>query len=535
MALYGATLSPADAAPLRIRGESTFAVAQVAAADDGLLVSGSLRDDGDRAIAKAKIQLEGAVSRPCSTSSTLTDSSGSFCFFVPGAYRSPNNAPAVKLFFSGNDYFGPTDRRVELVVSDVRVNLRLELESPRWDLSRETHQVSIVRTDEGSPRDRFPVQLSLIRNDEEPKPLTRATLDSEGRSSVSLASSDLGAPGPVRLVAQIETTGRPSPEAEVAVTLVSPVRIEWVTQPTEARPSSGFDTQVRVRSLHGPVNSGWIESHVGETVVGIGEVQAGVATVRSRFRATRRPSVAFSVRYLPEHPWWMPVNRLTAELKLLPPSPWQHLPWMALALGVIWWVVKTWRRPLRRRLRSPSSDPTAVKPRPGIRVLESDGPKTGWQGVVRDVHTQTPIRAQVSLHVPSVDQAEACLARAECDALGRFELSEAARLPEGARLIVTAADYTTIEQAVPPPGRLDIGLMTRRRYLLEQLTAWATQRGAAWSQATPRRVAKLAAKRGERSIERWALDIEDAAYGPRAPGDRDERALKQRTPPLDRS
>ncbi len=536
LALGLSLAKPSDAARIRVRGESTFAVARVSPSDDGLQVTGSLRDESDQAISGATIVLEGVNALPCQSQSDVTDSAGVFCFLVTDPPPAPVTPSKITVSFAGNDYFAPSERQLELVATDLVLNLKLEVDAERWRLDHTSHRVTVRLQDADALQDRFQVRLWLEREARERVPLGAAGITPSRAAHFTVRSEDLGEPGPAQLSATIEHGNKTIARTHVPLVLVGGVQLAWAKELREARPSSGFEVLVAVSSQYGAVDSGWVETHVAGTVVGIVRVEAGVARVASRFLAPRRDSITLSARYISEQPWYVAGNTLSTELTLLPPSPWQHLPWLVLALGVTVWVLKTWRRPPSRKDRVAEATRDVV--RPGIRVLESGPNASGWQGTVRDAHTAEPIAdATLTISIPSVDAAGAVGARASTGADGRFDLPHLDSLPEGARLVVSSPSHSTLEQAVPAPGSLDIGLVTRRRSLLRHLTRWAESMGTPWErgpQTTPARVAGIAASRGDASAQRWALEVEEAAFGPTEPDEQRERGLIGMTPPLDR-
>jgi hypothetical protein len=107
------------------------------------------------------------------------------------------------------------------------------------------------------------------------------------------------------------------------------------------------------------------------------------------------------------------------------------------------------------------------------------------------------------------------------------------RTREGARLEVRAPFHVDLIRALPPPGRLSIALVQRRRALLDRLVAWARRAGAPWTtpgEPTPGDVARVARRVGSGSVAGWAERLEVAAYGPEPVDEAAEQAVRAHEP-----
>jgi hypothetical protein len=119
---------------------------------------------------------------------------------------------------------------------------------------------------------------------------------------------------------------------------------------------------------------------------------------------------------------------------------------------------------------------------------------------------------------------------------GSFSIAhvEAAR-NDGARLIVTAPNHTTLTEPAPADGTLAICLVSRRRTLVDRLVAWAKSAGRPWGRGkepTPLELAEAARRHNQPDVEGWAAAVAEAAYGPVAPDERRESDILGREPPL---
>jgi hypothetical protein len=160
---------------------------------------------------------------------------------------------------------------------------------------------------------------------------------------------------------------------------------------------------------------------------------------------------------------------------------------------------------------------------------------SGWVGTVVDAHEGHPIAgARVEVLLPSL-RATSAGPGIVTDEGGRFHLPPHPHpLPEGARLRVSAALHTEVERPLPPQGRVDIALMSRRRVLLRRLVRWARSGGLTWARSeepTPAEIANVALRRGDARTARWAEGIEAAAFGDTEVDQALEATLRAQEPP----
>jgi hypothetical protein len=107
------------------------------------------------------------------------------------------------------------------------------------------------------------------------------------------------------------------------------------------------------------------------------------------------------------------------------------------------------------------------------------------------------------------------------DADGRFEIPTDGTPHAAGRIRVEAVLHASLERPLPPPGRLAITLVTRKRALLARLVLWGGRRGSALQSAkepTPAEVARAASRAARTDIATWASAVEAAAFGAEAVG-----------------
>jgi hypothetical protein len=158
----------------------------------------------------------------------------------------------------------------------------------------------------------------------------------------------------------------------------------------------------------------------------------------------------------------------------------------------------------------------------------------GWNGSVRDAHDGHAIAgASIELILPSLRALPPQIS-VRSDALGHFSLPPILEpIPEGARLRISAPLHTEVERALPPQGRVDVALATRRRTVLARLVRWARAAGAPWQRSnepTPREIMNVAVRRGEAATARWAEAVEAAVFGDRPVDGAHEAAVRSQEP-----
>jgi hypothetical protein len=87
---------------------------------------------------------------------------------------------------------------------------------------------------------------------------------------------------------------------------------------------------------------------------------------------------------------------------------------------------------------------------------------------------------------------------------------------------------------LPPHGRLEVDLVTRRRQLVARFVAWATREGhgeKGIAEPTPGEVRQAAHRVHRPDVVEWADAVEGAAYGPDPVDEPVERRVLDREPP----
>ena len=153
---------------------------------------------------------------------------------------------------------------------------------------------------------------------------------------------------------------------------------------------------------------------------------------------------------------------------------------------------------------------------------------------MEDAHDGTPVvGARVAVLIPAFG-GEGVATSTYSDETGTFRLEHVADLPpEGARLEAAARWHATLERPLPPAGHVAIGLVTRRRALLERLVRWAVKKGRPFmdrGEPTPGAVARAAHQQRRSEVESWARAVERAAYGREPVDETEERKVKEREP-----
>jgi hypothetical protein len=560
--------SAAALAPLHIhvRGTSEFRV--VATAEpDGFSLRGELIDDAGSPIPHAAISVEafgsddprapielgpltacqGPSRRPGRGGSANepqieADERGSFC--------ATGNAKisALKVRFAGSKLHDPSEIQVPVESEQdrlLRTVLRFEPPPELLDLDRESITITASFRVDRSEASRLAggvarrEGLSLSLEDERGEHIADALTGGDGRARFDIKTSTLPGPGPGAVVARFAG----NPELAKAVVSQPVVRRADVhlalSHPIErADAEEGFPIDVDVTTARGPVVGGVVEIlRAGPAVatgepIGAGAVEQGHAHVIASFAAGGATAVPIQIRFIPAAPWYRAGATLEADVKLVSPGILKQVLVALVVLAAAAWIVGGWRR----APKAPFDVGEGIAPAPpsgraGVQIL---GPATGfngWRGIVTDAHDGTPVvGACLSIIAPAF-QGDGIVARATTDAHGEFVLDAA---PRGeARLVVESSEHSTYEQVLPPPNRLAVAVVTRRRALLDRLVRWARRRGApfdAMPEPTPGHVRRVAARGNALEVEGWARQMEAVVYGPDAVGEAVEREVRAAEP-----
>jgi len=542
----------AEAVKLRVRG-GTHIDARASGRSGRLEVRGTLRDDASRPLeGRLRLLLAAGAGMPpvsvgeptacaptlaaqlhASRSEVLIDTAGdgSFCLALPGALEHG----VVSLSFDGDRLFDKSETAVPIDASRHALLLSFSPEPKQLALERDAHSIWVdTRLEPSDDVPDEPLQLRLVLSpaDGKERELARTSVRPGERAELSVRSSDLGDPGVANLSVEFAGSDSVQPARRSArVVLTAQVVLSLPGSVPPSVPSDGVDLDLAVGSTRGAVPGGAVEALVGGQSAGTAPVNAGTARLVAAFAAPTTGVVPVTLRYLPDAPWWVAGDAITVNVPVAPESPWRRLPWVLAALAIGAWVIQSWWRP--GRTEKPEPERSSLPPaRPSLDVIELGPVDAGWHGRVLDAHEGTPIvGAKVTVVAPSFE-GDGVQSSAVSDDQGRFELPAGERA-EGARLIATARWHATLEKPLPPPGRVQVNLVSRRRALLGRLVEWANRMGKPWSRpgdATPGHVAGVAQPRRAEDVGAWARAVERAAYGPEAPDADEEGRIREQEP-----
>ncbi|HEX6272556.1 MAG TPA: hypothetical protein VFZ53_05940 [Polyangiaceae bacterium] len=548
---------------LRIRGQAIID-ATAGWLDGHLIVSGSLRDDTGRPLAGAVLTLHARGSDakpaelpagvPCSPlaeadkvpqggpteRSLRTDRSGRFCVDFAaepeGRFGGAPEPPVdVELRYAdGRGLFDAAARRIAVERNRRGVELRFVEPPAAIDLDAPHARVEIgARAEPAVPSGGATLPIVLYaRSEERERVVAQVACRLGGTAVLSVPTSELGAPGPLDLVARFagtesfqpaETARRVSRVARVALSLGRPA------EPSD--PESGVTLDLAVGSSRGAVASGSVEARLQGETVGIAKVESGTARVVARFARRAEKSASLTLHYLPSEPWWIASSPLRVEVTLAPRSHWGSLAWLLGFVAIAAGLLRSWRRPARAQRETSSAAP---KPRTAaVVVVEADEESAGWRGVVRDAHDETPVGAAEVAVVAEEPEGSRVVARTATSASGEFELPDVTTSAE-TRFVITARWHATLRVKPPPHGRLEIDLVTRRRQLVARFVAWAARDGHGMkgrSEPTPGDVREAGKRVRRPDVVAWANAVETAAYGPEPVDEPVERRVLDQEPP----
>lgn len=566
--------SPARAAKIEVRGGAKIE-ARARPVGAGVAIAGALHDETGAPIPSARVTMElvqadgggtvpDAMARPgslalpppepCASSAPVkrssakggtyeleTDEAGAFCVRTSTAL----GRAIVRLRYAGGPLYDATSDDLSVDPAGRDVALRLLPDAPVVSLDRDAlvwTAVARIGAADAVPAPRESLALTLA--DERGQKLGAETTDAAGEARFELSASTLGVPGPGELRLDFAGAGDLAPAHLVrTIERHASVRVAAVAGATRGTSEDGIPIHVGVTWRGGDVPNGTVEALLGGDSVGAGTVADGRATVVVTFASAGAREADVTLRYVPDAPFWEPGPPAVARVTLAAPSAWRKAPLALVAIAVAWWVLRGWRRMPQPKARGSlaTSMPTGE---PAVALVQAGRATEGWRGSVIDAHDGSAIaHASVAVVVPTF-AGETIAATARTDGAGRFVL---APLPveRGARLRVEAPWHAAIEQALPPAGELAIGMVSRRRKLLDRLVEWTRRAGAAWQpspEPTPGQVARIAERLnagGDASaaapsperVQAWARALEHAAYGEApvdAAAERDVDALEPR-------
>lgn len=506
---------------LRVRSAPHFATLRTSPESQGHRVDGFLQDEQNAPVAGARIEPVDAVrSRPCQATSAVTDEQGRFCLWLE------SGGDLAKLKFVGGEHFEPAQVQLSLAQLAAPPTLTLQT-SPEFLIGQQENPVRIVVEHPPSSAE-AQLQLRLFDSRQTELGTLRSPLDA-GQATFSLGAPFIRTPGPLTLEATLLSgTAGELAKASTQVDAITIVSVQVADLPPKVRAEEAFPVNVSTTAGGAPVDAGWVEVRSGALPVAIGPVVSGHANVQVTLSGSRRHNAELSVHYVAADPWHRPGAPVLHQVEVLGPLPWLHLPWAVFALGAGFWVLRTWRRPMRAVIQT-LSNLAGASPRAGARA--ASGPRSDWSGVVQDAHTRQPLTGvKVSLTAPALKTA-LVLHETVTDEYGAFVLP-GMPLPEGARLLFTLKTHSTLNQAAPGPCVLEVDLVDRRRTLLAAFHEWirATPLTPPHFEPTPQCVATSARHASDSPSESWAVRIDEAVFGPTPPDEALEQRLLQERP-----
>jgi len=478
-----------------------------------------LVDDVGTPLAEAALELEPtrqldvsncADERPRRRRSRLeltTDASGEVCLVVTGSPLSG----ALAVTFRGDPLHLPARTELPLEAAPRELELAFEAPSLELDLDQPEQRLSLRVSGDDGASDPLPAISLHLEDAGRERPLeTRDWARSGNTLTFRVASDQFGSPGPARLVARLEVASqRSSVQAEAVALRTARVRLEGRVVGIEP---DAAQLSVSASSPAGPPTSGWVEASAGGESTGSSPLLNGAAELRATL--VTPPPTQLTLRYHSDDPWWQAGDPLTLEIAAPTPRQPSHWPWLVLLAPIGYVCLRALERPA-----SPRRAPRPL-PRPALPAippaLASSVPVRGWSGTITDAHDGQPIAgARVDATLPSLREQPLGVSSVS-DVHGRFVLPPLREpIPEGARLHVFAALHSDFQRPLPPQGRVDVAMISRRRALLARLVRWARAAGTPWLRAgepTPGEVADVALRRGELATARWAEGVQAAAF-----------------------
>lgn len=507
------------------------------------ILHGKLRDDLGGPIANALIQLEvlqkdgkQAISTApiysCSPRTQLhpldgkvtitTDGQGTFCLRTT---KMPQQG-ILRLYFAGSTGIPGT-------FATLPFDTQLPATSLNWDprpeqIDLDAPSVRIAVTTKDSPNPESPVYMELL--DERGQLLATAVTDERGRAIFEMPTELLAGPGIGNLTAKPRQAGAASIQAQV--TRTARVMLQGNAPTQEIVPHDGYRFQITATTRRGSVEQGVIEVRAGNEILGAGTVKNGLAEILVAFDTPTQRAIDLTFRYLPSSPELREAEPLKLQLQVRPPSPLRKAPLVLLGALLLSWLARGWKRPPRAERRKKDSAPSPTGVLPELTAKPEEG-ATSWQGLVLDAHEQRPLEG-VTIRVLTRDfHGEREVERVLTDKQGRFHLTTT--WTSTSILLGTAPWHTSVERPLPKPGRIVLGLVSRRRMLLERLITVSKKFAPEQTQdLTPEQMAKCFEDKESQGGARWARSLEAAAFGADPPGEKEEVQLSEMEADLSR-
>jgi hypothetical protein len=518
--------SPALGVRVAVRANATLE-ARVTNDGDAQVIRGTLKDDVGTPVVAAHVEIEilGAdgkrldlpAPRPCGATAgghpphaapdayvLDTDARGMFC-----ARTAPiTTRGTLRVRFAGQGAIAATSVEIPFDAEQKLPTMTWEGKPDTLDLDLAQLRLSVVATGRVGGRGLDGIALSLL--DERGQTLSRARTDERGRASFEIATASLDGPGAGELSVRTEAAGPPLLSARV----LRVARVGLVVAPPGDAivPHDGHTFTVAVETGRGPSSTGAVEARVGEESVGVGTVKSGRAAVTVTFDVPSEGALDLSFRYLTSSPELRAGDPVTLRVPVRPPPAWRRAPLFLVAILLVAWIARGWRRaPRSAEAARRSLPPPARLPE---MVAEPDAKARDWHGVVLDAHDRRPIEGAIVRLLARDFRGEHVTAQATTARDGSFILDGAAT-PTSV-IEVEARFHARLEKPAPGPGRVTLALVSRRRALLDRLVHAARRTGfagAAPPDPTPAHVARQADARSRHEMAGYARAVEAAAYG----------------------
>jgi hypothetical protein len=528
-----AQAASATEARVRVRGSSQIE-AGVEPSENGTELKGVVTDDTGRPVASARVEVRwtapsgsalvlpphescrggGAVTPrespgyagPAAEISIDSDLRGRFCV------RFPLDLPDGRLLLGYVDTRGLLDGTSTIVNLSSKSDLELRFAPPPPTISLDREEATLLleaRARAGrAARGPEPLVVDYHPDDSPPIVIGRRQMSAGEVVRLTFPTSELRAPGAGELRAVL---GSGDKAAEVRARVVTTATVRLVTDTKlEADASGVAELDVRLESRLASVASGSVEALSGGRTVGIAPVVAGRARLTLRLGSGAR-QVPVTLRYLSSTPWWLPGPERPLEVSVVAPNPLRRMPWAVVLVVLGIWIGLSWRRPRSAERTGTRPEGGSKSPRPALAWFPAPGVARGWSGQILDAHDESAIpgaRIEIVTRFGT--------ASATSDAQGLFTIDAEPDQLDGA-ISISAAWHAPFRRALPPPGRLRVALVTRRRALLARLVELAGRaqgRVAASGEPTPHELVRHAAETARTDIAAWAHAVEGAAYGP---------------------
>jgi hypothetical protein len=481
----------------------------------------------------------------------VADASARFCLRLavpPGRYVARLEAKESG-FVDGAQLDLPVD------IAREAVTLRFErFDTAGTTLSLDEPDVSIDAVasteDDGivTPAANLPLALS----NESGLALGTGTTDATGRASFAVPGWRLGPAGRGELriaFAGDNEAGGSSYVEEVErrtrVTLDAPDAVNGLLPIAAASSEAGVVLRVVATAACMPRGcKGWptgtievrreSDPDVDGAIVGAATLEQGEARVVATFPVSDGDGsdATLRVRYLPDRPWFEPTPALALIQPLHPPSPWNRVALGLAGLLVMGWLAVGRAPGLPSRRGRAARDAEGAESPARVELVRPDAGGTGgWSGRVVDIDRGDPVAgARLTVERAGFERTEV-IGEATSDSAGAFVLAPIEAQP-GDRLVAEGPLHASVRLPLPPAGEIRVALVARKRALLDQLVAWARQRGKpfdATPEPTPGHIGRTA--RDDHGIKEWADAVERAAYSGGAVGAHQEAEVERLAPP----